>query len=588
MRPGEKYILLGTTGSKLSNQLVTALELNCEGVQGLMLNLPEALTLDWEETLRHLGLEQSRTVEVWPAGLAPVAWDGDGYGEWLETDVPCLGILSDHPLATLNVSIDTDGKAVFELMSVDSGEPVFLELPQLPVGVYGMHIFAQNMAGGDSGQLGELDVVIRILEERPQSQVISPIGPLSLQMEPPSPTLEQLWEGQVDLSLQGPDGHRSEINVAFSGANDETSAFSQPLPPITLPFQSDDWRYHFNVHFQSRTEAQDAYDIARVCTVDFDAGESGEFRLSFERAFTPLRWAVRRRRNGYFVQLIDDRGDPKPPEISRRSFENPCVAEPLVWDFDSQAQESGGLLVAGTDRLISAIIVPPTPNRIRLEDLRLEPSIERYERSMDSVVGLVGNLELWGKARLPGDLLSAIRQRSVLRGLLDELFRVLCGERWARVERQTVPKGTPDALRALSDAVSQRREEMGLGTSLIHNAERFATSSCQERVGVLSSLVAQYRILRPYSSRMATPTAGGSSNHPDDPEWLAEFSLRLATDPGNVKDWAGENLVPGLTRLYETPIVAKAARYLVLVTDCYLQVDSKLGGQGPYDGWRWE
>ena len=588
VRPGEKYILVGTAGPMPSDQHVTALELNCEGVYSLILHLPEALTLDWEEAIRHLGLEQSRTVEVWPAGLAPVAWDGDGYGEWLETEVPCLGILSDHPLATLNVSIDTDANGVFELASVDSGEPVFLELPQLPVGVHRMHVSAQNMAGGPFGQLGEMDVVIRILEERPQSQIISPIGPLSLQMEPPSPTLEQLWEGQVDLSLLGPNGHRSEINVAFSGANDETPAFSQPLPPILLPFQSDDWRYHFNVHFQSKTEAQDAYDIARVCTVDFAAGDLGEFRLRFERAFTPLRWAVRRRRNGYFVQLIDDRGDPEPPAISRWSFENPCVEEPLAWDSDSQAQESGGLLVAGTDRLVSAIIVPPAPNRIRLEDLRLEPSIERYERSMDSVVRMVGILELWGKARLSGDLLSAIRQRSVLRGLLDELFRVLCGERWARVEHQTVPKGTPDALRTLSDAVSQRREEKGLGTSLIDYAEQFATSSCEMRVGVLSSLIAEYRILRPYSNRVATPTGGGSSNHPDDPEWLAEFSLRLSTDPGKVKDWAGENLVPGLTRLYETPSVAKAARYLVLVTDCYLQGGSKIGEQGPYDGWRWE
>ena len=172
-------------------------------------------------------------------------------------------------------------------------------------------------------------------------------------------------------------------------------------------------------------------------------------------------------------------------------------------------------------------------------------------------------------------------------GLLDELFRVLCGERWARVERQTVPKGTPDALRALSDAVSQRREEIGLGTSLIQNAEQFALSSCEERVGLLSSLIAEYR-LRPYFSRVATPNGEGFSNHPDGPEWLAEFSLRLSTDPGNVKDWAGENLVPGLARLYETPTVAKAARYLVLVADCYLQVGSKLGGQGPYDGWRWE
>ena len=69
---------------------------------------------------------------------------------------------------------------------------------------------------------------------------------------------------------------------------------------------------------------------------------------------------------------------------------------------------------------------------------------------------------------------------------------------------------------------------------------------------------------------------------------MAEFSLRLTTDPGNVANWAGDRLQTGLTRLYETPTVAKAVRYLVLVTDCYLQADSKLGGLGPFDGWRWE
>ena len=83
---------------------------------------------------------------------------------------------------------------------------------------------------------------------------ISPIGPLSLQMEPPSPTLEQLWEGQVDLSLQGPNGYSSEISVAFSGAIDEAPSISQALPPIPLPFQADDWRYHFNA---MRTSGQE-------------------------------------------------------------------------------------------------------------------------------------------------------------------------------------------------------------------------------------------------------------------------------------------------------------------------------------------
>ena len=162
------------------------------------------------------------------------------------------------------------------------------------------------------------------------------------------------------------------------------------------------------------------------------------------------------------MRLIDDSGDPEPATMSRWTFERPCVEESLTFEPDFQAQESGGLFVAGTDRFSSGVIVPPAPNRIRLEDLRLVPRIERYERSMDSVGKVVDVMGLWGRARLSGDLLSAMRQRSVLRGLLDELFRVVCGNRWSIAERQGVEKGTLDALRPLADLVSQRREEIDL------------------------------------------------------------------------------------------------------------------------------
>ena len=590
VRPGERYILVSTTGQVSSDQHIAVTNLNCEDVQGALLDLPEALTPDWEEALRRLGIDQSRTVEVWPAGLAPVAWDGDGYGEWLETEAPCLAILSDHPLETLNVSIDTVENSVFELTPVDPGEPVFLELPQLPVGVHGLHISARNVAGVPYGLLGELDVVIRIRERRPQSQRVSPIGPLWVHMEPPSATLEQLWEGQVDLSLQGPTGRGVEISVSFGGSNVDSSTFTWHLPPLSLPFQSADWRSHFGKHLQTNTEAQNAYDLARSCTLEFDAGELGQFEISYERAFTPLRWAVRRRRNGYLVRLIDDRGDPEPAAMSRWDFETPCVEESINFDSDAQFQESGGMFVAGTDESRSAIIIPPVPNRMGLKDLRLVPSIERYERSMESIGKLVDVMCLWASARLPGDLLSAMRQRNVVRGLLDELSRLFCRDHWARAERQSVEKGTLDALRPLTDLVSPRREHIGLGRSLFSRVEEFARAGCDERAHILSSLMGEYGLFRPSVRReRASQTAIDDRNSTisDNPEWLAEFLLRLSTDPGHVGFWAGENLKVGLAHLLDTPTLAKSARYLVLATDCYFRAESKAGGLEPYDGWKW-
>ena len=436
-----------------------------------------------------------------------------------------------------------------------------------------------------------MDVVIRIREDRPQSQIVSPIGPLLLEIEPPSPTLEQLWEGQVDLSLQGPTGRSVEIGVSFGGSNAESSTFTRRLPPLSLPFQSDEWRSHFGDHLQNEIEAQDAYDLARACTLEFDAGELGQFEISFERAFTPLRWAVRRRRNGYLVRLIDDRGNPEPAAMSRWAFEIPCVEESLTFNSAAQAQESGGLFVAGTGESNSAIIVPPAPNRMRLQDLRLIPSIERYERSLDSVEMLVGVLGLWGSARLPGDLLSVMRQRTVLRELLSELFRLICGDRWARAESQSVEKGTLDALRPLTDLVSSRRVDIGLGRSLYGSVEEFATASCDGRVRLLSSLMVEYRLagLSARPERASRPsTDARQSNGTDDSHWMAEFLLRMSTDPGNVAAWAAEGLRTGMAHLFDTPTAAKAARYLVLATDCYFQANSRLGGLGPYDGWRWE
>ena len=591
VRPGERYILVSTTDQVPSTQHSTAIELNCEGVNGTLLDLPEALTLDWEEALRHLGLEQSRTVEVWPAGLAPAAWDGEGYGEWPETEVPCLGIISDHPLAALSFSMETSINESFELTSLEPGEPVFLEFPQLSVGLHRLHISAQNVSGGRPGQVGDLDVVIRILEERPQSQTLSPIGPLSLQIEPPSPTLEQLWEGQVDLSLQGPIGRSVDTNVSFFEPNGESPIFAQRLPPIFLPIRSDDWRNHFSERLQSSGDSKEAYDIARVCTLEFDAGELGEFNLRFERAFTPLRWGVRRRSRGYLVRLFDDSGDPEPAVRSRWPFETPCVEEPLSFDSESEPHQSGGMLVARTARFTASIIVPPAPNSIQLSDLHLVPNIQRHEHSMDSVERLVDILGLWGRARLLGDLLSVIRQRKVLRELLRELFRLLCGNHWATAENQYVEKGTLDALRPLADLVSQRREEIGLGTSLFSNAEEFARANCDERVRLLSSLLVEYRLVRLSVVRdraSRTSVDARNSTVSDNPEWLAEFSLRLATDPGQVATWAGESLRTGLAHLFDTPTIAKATRYLVLATDCDFQSDSNLGGLRPYDGWRWE
>ena len=91
VRPGQQYILVSTAGPLQSNGHANPIDLSCERIYGAILELPPALTVDWEESLQTLGLGQAKTVEVWPAGLAAAEWDGEGYGEWFASEQPCLG-----------------------------------------------------------------------------------------------------------------------------------------------------------------------------------------------------------------------------------------------------------------------------------------------------------------------------------------------------------------------------------------------------------------------------------------------------------------------------------------------------------------
>jgi hypothetical protein len=167
VRPGERYVLVTTTGPIAASDHVRPVELECEGVHGALLALPAALTGDWEEALRCLGLGQARTVEVWPAGLGAVVWDGEGHGEWLASERPCLAIRTDHPVAALLVSMGPDPDLALELTSVKSGEPIFVQLPQLPVGLHTVRVCTRSNRSAEVEPLGDLDVVMRIREARP-------------------------------------------------------------------------------------------------------------------------------------------------------------------------------------------------------------------------------------------------------------------------------------------------------------------------------------------------------------------------------------------------------------------------------------
>ena len=481
---------------------LTPISLSCEESHGIILQLPKALTLEWETFLQKLGLAPSKAIEVWPAGLDAVKWDGDGYAEWLTSEQPCLAIHIDHPLESVQISMDCNTIPPLELTSLQPGMPIFVELPELAAGRHELQVSAQCLEG-ENIQIGDLEIMVHTRGPRPWlPDVASPQGPLKVQMFPLVPTLEELWEGRVEVSLQGPANRGVKCRISFFERDEEAATFSHDLPSISMPFTEDCWRSHFEKYFRQKKNAQEAYDTARVCRLQFDADELGAFAVQCERDFTPFRWALRWQSSKAILQLIDDLGDAEQPEVSRMVFETPCVSEMLAPATEYEITDSGGMYVASIEKHTTAIIVSPRVVH-GLQGLAGVPSIEKLQRSLSSVIHVLKIAGTWAGARLSGGILSTARQRVVVSALLSDMFRLLCGDKWAETEANASATNDLRTLRFLAHAVSSKPEAVPMCEYLLKDVESLAHGTREARIRFLATLTTQFHLLKLHSMPFA-------------------------------------------------------------------------------------
>ena len=585
VRPGERYIILSTDGPIDGGGHAAPIDIECEGVHGAILDLPESMGKDRQQSIQNLGLGQARAIKVWPAGLSAVTWDGEGHGEWLASERPCLAILSDHPLESLKITIDSSVLHVLELTSLDAGEPLFLELPQLSVGIHRLRFSANSNLADETEVLDDQEAIIRILEDKSQTSIFDHRSPLTVQIDPPQPTIEQLWDGKVEILVRGPLNRKIVCCVSLLEGIDGTEILLKNLPPVTLPVSPDDWRVYFDRYFRKRDDVQEAYDRAKVCVIDYGAGELGNFTLRCERSFTPLRWILSRNGKNYIARLYNDSGHTENPTISVTAFETPCIEQEISFATEFQVPEHGGMYIARTQSHTASIIAPPVPPPgIGFAALAFNPEVERQGRSTISAMRIIGISAVWSRARLPGNPLSALRRQKIMDALDFELFRLVCGENWSRAEEEVNTSGK-DArpLETLACAITRNPAETGLGTALLRDVELIASYDCGRRVDYLASLATAHRLLPVRIQRMATGQAGPTDL--GSPLWLTELALRLASDPASAEIWAGSDLRSGLNHLMEFPSLAKAARFAVLATQPFFSSGRRSGDLNA--GWRW-
>ena len=259
--------------------------------------------------------------------------------------------------------------------------------------------------------------------------------------------------------------------------------------------------------------------------MEFGVGELGSFTLRCERPFTPIRWALRREGNEYVARLFDDSGHTGQPTISRAAFESPCNEQEVPIEAKIHVPDHGGMYIARTQTDTAAVIAPPVlPRGSGFAALGLNPEIERLGRSTDSAMRIIEIAGIWSRARLPGNLLAALRRQQVMKTLAAELFRLVCGDNWTRAEEQNdLTGGDSRALEALSRAISRSPAEAGAGTALLRDAGTMAFYDCSRRVEHFATLAVTHRLLPESIQRMATsqPESTGLVT----PIWLAELAL---------------------------------------------------------------
>jgi hypothetical protein len=590
VRANSKYLLVSTEPFARFD-LARLVELTCQGVHALRLDVPPALTPEWEQALRQLHVTPAKSIEVWPAGLSAVAWDGEGHGEWLASETPTLAIRSDHAIDELTVAMGEGGPSLsLSLTDTPPGEPIFIELPPLPVGLHKFSVAARAGSGADSEVIGDLDVVMRVREARPWSPGVTTHGPLDVELDPAAPSLEQLWEGKASVVVRGPVGRQVKCRVQMFTRTGEGPSFERQLPPVTLPLSSDEWTRHFEAHIKKAAkDAPHAYDEAHVCEVEFSADELGVFTLRCEREFTPLRWSLRREAAGFIARLHDDAGNGV-PLIERYSFERPTIGEKLPQGAEHKAPCAGGLYVATLGDFKASIIVPPVVKG--LADLQCEPRIDGRERTPEAVSRLLSFARLWGTARLSGDLIARARQRAVIRALTAQVLSLLGGQAWERAESNVA---APNGLAKLKRSISQNRLEAGIGAKLRLDYGSLAEAPPRTRVASLASLAESFRLVAPSTNHREVVERASAPGltvvrrvqgvGPEFSHWLAEFALRLASDPVTLEAWAGEYVDGSIKKLLDVPTLARAARFLVLAVE--QQKKSPAAAGETYAGWGW-
>jgi hypothetical protein len=502
-----------------------------------------------------LGLGVARTIRIAPAGLIARAWDGEGDSEWLTTEAPCFSIVCDHPVDHYKIRLDAGAEITLRAASV--GVPVFLKVTALPPGKHALSVKGRRQFHG----VGEVEgnVTLNIREPEPWVPGTTAHAGLVVTLDPPDPSLDAFWEGEVDLGILGPAGHSVTCSISLTNASGK-KLLSEPIATFPLPLTPADWQKQYRPFVRSDGRAS-VYPEASAGRFVIGGEELGEFVLPLERSVKPLRWAYRNRQRGVTLRLIDECG--MDTDAVCRLFSFAAPSQPLTLNAASvqtvfEIDPPGGLFEVRHGEFTDTIIVSP-PIKGGFEGLAAQSDLGSLNKPNVDLFELLSLLALWSETRAVGPLIG-IRHMRVLQRLHNRLYSALCGQNWGQAEEFYVSNASSES--ALQRLLKSVGEPYGFAATLYREFDRM-NGSKELRIRSFTEVAARY--------------------HDGCNEGFCEFALRLASVPYQILRWPRVALEPLFQEIKERAVLLRGARLLALLSAV---ADTHSAGK-PVPRWQW-
>ncbi len=436
LRPGQTYIIVAREQGKLSD-LGEAVRLDCAGAFAVRFRMPEVANSQLLAALKNVGIGLHGKVHIEPVSLRPRQWTDQGAGEWLSTETPVFALTCDHEFETFEVSLS--GTTLQRVRPQAGNGPTLLALQNLDVGRHQLTIEATVVESNAFGTRSKVvaSATIDVFVRHPTTWLASSQLPAAMVVDvnPAVPTLDDFLSRRLEIRAEGDEARTATCAVVLTdpitGEESRLQILSHRLP-ITLTTWADALK-----EFADHHDELQLLNSART-SISVEAEDLGEVRIPLHFEPEPLRWALKRSRSTSTLFLVDE-GVTEPVSVAYYPFDHPFRAQPLDPQkaaLGISVDTAGGLYVATWGGNLRAIAVHEQDRVHSLSSLGAQ--VDRSElHGAQSTGYLLQYLKLWASAR-GGTSWGRLKQTSVCNFIRAQLYRNICGNGWADLEKSTI------------------------------------------------------------------------------------------------------------------------------------------------------